>query len=95
MASFGIIHRFTGGTKQQYENTLAVVHPDGGEGLPPGQTFHVAGPTDDGWIVIALWDSEASWEQFRDGTLGPGLASVVDGLPGPPEETTFGVAVEQ
>ena len=86
---FGITHHFKGATAEQYENTVKVVHPDGGKGLPPGQTFHAAGPTDDGFIVVALWDSKASWEKFRDGTLLPGLATVENGPPSPPEQLDF------
>jgi hypothetical protein len=87
--SFGIIHRFAGGTQEQYDNTLKVVHPDGGKKLPAGQTLHVAGPTSDGWVVVAIHDSQATWDTFRDQTLVPGLAKVENGFPGPPEETTF------
>ncbi len=90
-ATFGIIHQFKGATVEQYENAIKVVHPDGGKGLPPGQLTHVAGPADGGFVVIALWDSEASWVSFRDGTLLPGLAKVEAGPPQPPQETTFQV----
>jgi hypothetical protein len=89
MATFGIILRFPGGTREQYENTLKVVHPDGGEALPESQLLHLAGPTQDGWLVMVVHDSRESWERFRDDTLVPGLASVENGLPAPPEETTF------
>lgn len=89
MATFGIIHRFRGGTREQYENTLKVVHPNNGEALPDSQLLHLAGPTQDGWLVMAVHDSRESWERFRDGTLVPGLASVENGLPARPEETTF------
>jgi hypothetical protein len=88
-STFGIIHRFKGATTEQYDNSVKAVHPDGGKGLPPGQTYHAAGPTDDGIVIVALWDSESSWVKFRDGTLLPGLASVENGLAGPPEKTTF------
>ena len=87
MSTFGIVHRFRGGTADQYDNTVAVVHPEGG--LPPGQTFHAAGPTEDGWVVVAIWDSRESWDRFRDETLLPGLQQAEDGLLGPPDETTF------
>ncbi|MDQ1374943.1 MAG: hypothetical protein QOJ09_2281, partial [Actinomycetota bacterium] len=87
--AFGIVHRFAGGTKQQYENTVAVVHPDGGKSLPAGQTLHLAGATADGWIVVAIWDSQGSFETFRDDILVPGLTKTTGGLPGPPDETTF------
>ena len=89
--AFGIVHRFPGGTKEQYEAALARVHPADGS-LPEGQTNHIAGSTEDGWIVVALFDSEESWERFRDQTLMPGLQELGDaGFPGPPEQTTFEV----
>ena len=52
---YAIIHHFPGGTRSQYEAVLAVVHLDGG--LPPGQTYHAAGPSEDGWTVFATHDS--------------------------------------
>jgi len=95
MSTFGIVHRFPGATKEQCETGLAHVHPSDGS-LPEGQTYHAAGPTDDGWLVIALWDSPESWERFRDQTLAPGLQSLGDqAMAGPPQETTFQVHKEQ
>jgi len=88
---FGIIHRFAGGTREQYENAIKAVHPNGGKGLPAGQTLHVAGPTADGWVIVAVHDSAESWERFRDDVLVPGLAGVENGLVGPTDETTFEV----
>jgi hypothetical protein len=94
MATYGIVHHFAGGTKEHYEAGLARVHPPGG--LPAGQTYHAAGPTEDGWVVVAMWDSPESWERFRDETLMPGLESLGDaGFPSPPRETTFEVHNEQ
>jgi len=89
MSTFGIVHRFPGGTKEQYDASVAEVHP--AEGLPEGQTYHAAGATDDGdWIVVALWDSRDSWDRFNNETLMPGFAKLGDrGLPGPPQQTTF------
>ena len=86
-SGFGIVHHFKGGTKDQYENTLKVVHP--ANGLPKGQTFHAAGPTADGWAVSTAWDNEDSYNDFRDNTLLPGFASADDGLQGPPDQISF------
>ena len=86
-AGFGIVHHFKGATKQQYENTLKVVHP--ASGLPKGQTYHAAGPSKDGWVVAAMWDNEDSWNDFRDNMLLPGIAKADDGFQGPPEELHF------
>jgi hypothetical protein len=92
--AFGVTHRFKGGTGEQYDAAVAAVHPP--DGLPDGQLHHFAGETSDGWIVVAIHDSKESWERFRDETLLPGLQELGDkGLPGPPEETTFEVKVEQ
>ena len=95
MASYGLTHFFKGGTKDQYDNMRAVVHPDGGKGLPTGQTYHAAGPTSDGFLVVAIWDSKSSWETFRDEKLVPGFAEVENSLPAPPVETSFEVHNEQ
>jgi hypothetical protein len=92
---YGITNEFAGGTKEQYEAVVAKVHPP--DGLPDGQTHHYAGPTEDGgWIVIAIWDSKASWQTFRDETLLPTLQEMGDdGLPGPPGGHEFDVEVER
>jgi hypothetical protein len=95
MAAYGITHYFEGGTKEQYENTVKAVHPDNGKSLPPGHTYHAAGPTDGGFLIVAIWDSKESFEKFRDEALLPAFASVENPLPGPPVETTFDVYNEQ
>jgi|SRR5215204_1437172 len=95
MATFGIVQRFPGGTREQYENVLEVVYPDGGKALPEGELLHLAGSTRDGWLVMTVHESRESFERFRDDTLMPGLAGVDDGLPGPREEITFDVQVFQ
>ncbi|MCJ7437454.1 MAG: hypothetical protein MUP97_06800 [Acidimicrobiia bacterium] len=89
MAGYGITNYFKGGTKAQYDATIKAVHPDGGKGLPAGQTYHAAGPTDHGFLVVAIWDSKDTWEKFRDGTLVPTLGSLDGALPGPPTGMEF------
>src|ERR1035441_6771588 len=56
--AYGVVHRFAGGTQEQYEASIAAVHPEGG-GLPEGQLFHAAGPSADGWTIIAVHDPPA------------------------------------
>ena len=85
----GIVHRFPGGTKEQYEASIAAVHPSDGS-LPEGQIFHVAGPSADGWTIVAIHESQESWERFRNETLMPTMSEGIEGgFPTPPEETTF------
>jgi hypothetical protein len=87
----GVVHQFAGGTEEQYQASIAAVHPSDGS-LPEGQVFHAAGPSDDGWTIVAIHVSKESWEQFRDGTLMPRMQAGIDGgFAAPPEETTFEV----
>ena len=79
-----ITHFFEGGTQEQYDRVVDVAHPAGG--LPPGQTYHAAGPTEGGWLVVAVWDSKESFDAFVSGTLLPTLQTTEGGLAGPPQE---------
>ena len=89
--AYGIVHYFPGGTKNQYEATIAAVHP-GGSGLPRGQTFHAAGASAGGWTIVASHDSQESWEKFRDEILLPRMQQGIEGgFTTPPEETAFEV----
>jgi hypothetical protein len=89
---YGIVHHFPDGTKDQYEASIAAVHPGEGQ-LPGGQIFHAAGPdAGGGWTIVAVHDSKESWEQFRDGILGPALSKGIDGgFTSTPQERTFEV----
>lgn len=87
--AFGIVHHFPGGTREQYEASIAAVHPADGS-LPDGQIFHAAGPSEGGWTIMAVHESQASWEAFRDGTLVPSMqAGIPGGFTSPPQETTM------
>lgn len=89
--AYGIVHQFAGGTEDQYRASIAAVHPSDGS-LPAGQVFHAAGPSSNGWLIVAIHDSQESWEKFRDGTLMPRMQAGIDGgFEGPPEETSFEV----
>jgi hypothetical protein len=85
--AYGVVHHFPGGTKEQYEASIAAVHPSR-DSLPEGQIYHAAGPSDGGWTIIAVHDSRESWEKFRDGTLMPRMQQGIEGgFTSPPQET--------
>ncbi len=89
--AYGLVHHFAGGTEDQYEASIGAVHPSDGS-LPPGQIYHAAGPSAGGWTIVAIFDSEASWERFRDEELWPKMAAGIDGgFEAPPQETSFPV----
>lgn len=89
--AYGIVHYFPGGTKEQYEASIAAVHP-GRDKLPKGQIFHAAGPSAGGWTIVAVHESKTSWEEFRDGILMPRMKQgIKGGFTTPPQETAFEV----
>ena len=89
--AYGVVHFFAGGTQEQYQASIAAVHPSDGS-LPDGQTFHAAGPSSGGWSIMAIHESQESWEKFRDGILGPRMqAGIEGGFQAPPQETGFPV----
>jgi hypothetical protein len=82
-------HFWKDGTEEQYEAMLKAVHP--ADGLPKGQTSHVAGPTEGGYLISVVWDSKEHSEQFMNGTLLPALP-VDGGFVGAPQERAADVA---
>lgn len=89
--AYGVIHHFPGGTKEQYEASIAAVHPSR-DRLPEGQIFHAAGASDGGWTIVVVHDSKESWERFRDGTLLPRMEQGINGgFASPLQETVFDV----
>jgi len=49
-----------------------------GEALPEGLVLHVAGPTEEGFRMIGIWDSKETWDRFRNDRL----RALCDGLAG-------------
>ncbi len=44
--------------------------------VPVGLVLHAAGPTDEGFRIIAVWESEDAWERFRADRLGADVETV-------------------
>jgi len=49
-------------TWEQYEHLAAAI-----AARPEGLVIQVAGPTDEGFRIISVWESEAAWERFEAG----------------------------
>jgi len=89
--SYGVVHFFPGGTKENYEASIAAVHPGPGQ-LPDGQIFHAAGASPGGWTIVAIHESQESWERFRNDILMPRMQKgIAGGFANPPQETTIDV----
>lgn len=81
--SYMLTHFWPGATEDEYNATIAAVHPPGG--LPDGQIYHVAGPTDGGILITAVWDSKEQSDRFMAEKLVPSMP-VPGGFAGHPEE---------
>lgn len=78
-------HFWPGATEDQYKATVAVVHP--AVGLPEGQSYHVAGMTDGGVLITAVWDSKEQQDRFLKDKLMASMP-IEGGVEGHPEERT-------
>jgi hypothetical protein len=59
---------------EQYERYASAISEQ-----PEGLVVHVAGPTDEGFRIISVWDSESAWMRFQALLPEPAPA----GLPAP------------
>jgi hypothetical protein len=88
--AFLITHFYEGGTAEQYHVVLDAAHPGGR--IPAGQVYHAAGPTEGGWLIAAVWDSEDSFKKFVGETLMPALHTSTGGFASAPQQRTAEVA---
>ena len=54
----------------------AISHP-----VPDGLIVHVAGPTDEGFRTIEVWETREAWQRFRDDLPGSALPRGVVSAP--------------
>ena len=64
-----VVNEIEGGNQDFYDQVNGKVMPGGK--LPDGCEVHIAGPTDTGWRVITVWESDERFQQFRDENLLP------------------------
>ena len=74
------LFEIAGGTQAMYDEAIKKLEAVGA-GAPKGRTYHVAGPTDNGWRVVDVWDSQADWDAFMQGSLAAIMKEV--GMPMP------------
>jgi hypothetical protein len=74
--SVAIIHRMPEGfTTEQYDavNAKAEIAAN----PPSGLIHHTLGISDQGAVILDVWDSEDDFESFRNDRLNPALESIV------------------
>jgi hypothetical protein len=64
-----------GFSAEMYEAVTGRAMP--GDQLPAGCKLHIAGPVQQGWRVITVWESREAFDRFREGKLLPAIREVV------------------
>jgi hypothetical protein len=75
-----------GVTEAQYRTARELL----GEALQPGNLVHVAGPTEEGWRIVEVWESPEAMSAFFQ-SAAAGAAMQAAGIP-PVQPTIFPVA---
>jgi hypothetical protein len=66
-------------TAEAYDAVTAKVIPDGH--LPDGCQVHIAGPFEQAWRVITVWDDADAFHRFREEQLLPAIREVAGDAP--------------
>ena len=77
--AIAFILEFAGVTSDHYDRVIERLALGGK--MAPGGRFHIAGPTDDGWRVVDMWESQEDFDRFFGDKLGAALQAV--GMPEP------------
>jgi heme-degrading monooxygenase HmoA len=60
--AIAILSHTPGGTKEQYEQVLRETGMSGST-LAPGNLVRFAGPSEDGWLVVTVWESQEAFDK--------------------------------
>jgi hypothetical protein len=66
-----VVSEVEGGNQEFFDEVSSKVSPEGQ--LPEGCKVQIAGPSEGGWRVITVWDSEDQFHDFRNEKLIPAL----------------------
>jgi hypothetical protein len=73
-----------GFSAEMYEAVTSKVMP--GDQLPDDCIAHIAGPVEQGWRVITVWESREAFNRFREEKLLPAIREVAGDGPPPTAE---------
>ncbi len=79
--------KFEGATLEQYDRVMELMGLDQGDSSPDGAVFHWVSATDDGIIVVDVWESDEQFNKFAEEQIGPYTQQV--GIPAPPVITRY------
>jgi hypothetical protein len=86
----GFVMHFEGATLEQYDRVIELMGFEHGGVIPDiGGVFHWVAKTDDGIIVVDVWESDEQFNRFAEEQIGP--FSKQAGIPNPPVVTRYEV----
>lgn len=65
-----ILFEASGMNQEQYDELIKKLEAKGA-GNPAGRVYHVAGPSDNGFRVVDVWNSQEEFNTFMQNDLGP------------------------
>ena len=84
--SFARLALFPGGTEAHHRAIVDALGDAYDEA--EGRILFAAGPTDDGWQILQVWETQDQCEQWVQANLGPAFAQAGSrGYPNPPRIT--------
>jgi len=81
--------KFEGATLEQYDQVMELMGLSDGGPTPDGAIFHWVAKTDDGILVVDVWETDAQFNRFAEEQIGPYTQQV--GIPAPPVVTRYEV----
>jgi hypothetical protein len=66
--AFAIVFEVPGATAAQYDEVMKRLDERGGA---TSRLYHVAGASDDGWMVVDVWETKEAFEAFLSEHLIP------------------------
>ena len=79
------VMEFSGATPDQYDQIVQKMGLTPGGPTPPGAIFHWAAVTDNGMLVVDVWENEEVFNKFSEEQIGP--YSREAGITAPPKVT--------
>jgi hypothetical protein len=80
--------KFPGCTREQYESVINELKLNDPNNVPSGLLHHVAGPLENGWSVIDVWESQKEFDVFFQSKLRQAMQNAKIQ---PPQPITFQV----
>jgi hypothetical protein len=73
--------RFDGATLEQYDQVMELMGLARGEPAPDGAVFHWAAKTDEGLLVVDVWETDEQFDSFAKEQIIPFTQQVGVGQP--------------